>query len=778
MLTMIARIVDRNNIIGFRIYNDANERFIMADYASTVNALKSGIEISNLTLDTDGKIKGKGGSLNRYTAINVCGELLTRSSLVIIRKNKYSDDICYSVLSYIGKLYTLRESELQAIGNNILIANGKVVKTGDKYIIQAIEGSYEEGALSLRERVYDSSKVYKLPKVTKNTRLSGRYTIVNSTKFEYIAFRYKHIPRKAFISKTGVAAGGVGGHELLRYPVTKPDNYHLVKEVGIAGIKFQEELQYALLFEDTIVIVNDILYIGDNMYSVVNNERMKSYDSYDSIIVALGQLGLILISFSEVRKELLQVIPYNRLTSKQILEAELRDKWMPPKVINHLLQDNYVNYILKSAQNSLYKISNNIDLHKLPISMETVIGKNSELGLVKHVAFEVDYICKNGYSEPPMFSVGDYLWGPIYTELRQIVGINTLWWFSQSKNILMGKLNSIISDDTSCFNGEVKFRYREIKLRYIAYYILKTKYNISEIDNIPNAWVTDEEIQECLKSIWHIDKIDNRLSFFINNKITEYDIPKLIEHYNQEMEEYRGVSKVTKKFVNKLNLVGADYTVNELGYIIDWKPNCVVTQTPLIKGIKHTYNYGDTLPNIRIKLTGPFDLNITSDKYGRSCPDAIKLEYSLKIFDLFKKEVSVTAPQNEERILFSLEGTKAEDIVELFRLWIIESGLVKRKHYADIKELSLFEIISRSAALLDVDKSRFYPFSIINQDKVSDDEKARFVRYCMKAMQKAKGNSRSKGLKLVSKLFSLLYDGNTANKLSVELKNRLMEYWS
>ena len=72
---VISCIYENNRLLGFNLLDAYTHSTRTISCQQAIIALSKGGKINNLKLE-NGELKGKGGSLSRYTAINQSGELL------------------------------------------------------------------------------------------------------------------------------------------------------------------------------------------------------------------------------------------------------------------------------------------------------------------------------------------------------------------------------------------------------------------------------------------------------------------------------------------------------------------------------------------------------------------------------------------------------------------------------------------------------------------------------------------------------------------------------
>lgn len=151
--TAIARIVDKDgNLLGCRLVRNDDKGTkdatggIYLKYYPTATAqilqwIAKGIPFTNLTMTSKRELKGVGGDLSRYTAIdNDTSKVVGTTSFVILKK--IADKDAYTLCDYTGKVIRVKT---ETIAEKCNLANGKICVSanGTKYIA-AISGEFEQ----------------------------------------------------------------------------------------------------------------------------------------------------------------------------------------------------------------------------------------------------------------------------------------------------------------------------------------------------------------------------------------------------------------------------------------------------------------------------------------------------------------------------------------------------------------------------------------------------------------------------------------------------------
>lgn len=177
MISLIAVIKAKENIIGYRFIQYETKEIIDVPKLNVYNALKSGTKIEGLCLDTDGSIKGSNGSIERYPYI--ADKKVKNSGKIIILAKLVSagteECLGYIVSDYKGTTKTVRKEDLikYFIFNNAGIANGKLVKVGNNHFISAIFGEYRTE--KIKKSVNNDNKIETSDKIEDKQEIKEKY---------------------------------------------------------------------------------------------------------------------------------------------------------------------------------------------------------------------------------------------------------------------------------------------------------------------------------------------------------------------------------------------------------------------------------------------------------------------------------------------------------------------------------------------------------------------------------------------------------------------------
>ena len=140
-LFAIAKIRNGKEAVGIRLFDTTSG--LTKDIP--INSLKAGIAngviVENLEL-CNGELKGVNGSLDRYSSIDISGNLLGDSAFVIISK---LEDKGYTVVDYTGKVKNYKTEDILKLVNErgLRVANGKIVPKDGEQVVSAISGEYD-----------------------------------------------------------------------------------------------------------------------------------------------------------------------------------------------------------------------------------------------------------------------------------------------------------------------------------------------------------------------------------------------------------------------------------------------------------------------------------------------------------------------------------------------------------------------------------------------------------------------------------------------------------
>lgn len=233
---MVGVYKDTNeNVSGFRMLEADSNKVQDISYAKCLEALRKGVVVQNLEIDKSDntKIKGKGGSIDRYGTVN------KTQSLVIINEiqNKKGDFIGYMCSDTMGRMKELREIEAVAIANSRAIANGKVVNNH----ISAIDGQYDV-MTKLRNGVYTSKEIKQ-----QNAKTTNNYNEVKKPENNSTIHSNKNG------ANTENKAENIGSKEYLGFIKMRQGQAY------VAGVKDKD-------YSGNVIIPNECL---------INNEKLK-----------------------------------------------------------------------------------------------------------------------------------------------------------------------------------------------------------------------------------------------------------------------------------------------------------------------------------------------------------------------------------------------------------------------------------------------------------------------------------------------------------------------
>ena len=140
-LFAIAKIHHGREVVGIRLFDTTSglTKDIPIDGLKT--GMGKGIQLENIEL-YNGELKGVNGSLERYSSIDVSGNLLGESAFVIVSK---LEDKGYTVVDYTGKVKNYRTEDILKLVNErgLKVANGKIVPKDGEQVVSAISGEYD-----------------------------------------------------------------------------------------------------------------------------------------------------------------------------------------------------------------------------------------------------------------------------------------------------------------------------------------------------------------------------------------------------------------------------------------------------------------------------------------------------------------------------------------------------------------------------------------------------------------------------------------------------------
>lgn len=768
MIFMIARVYEKGNLVGFRLIDTSSNKMVIASYASVKNAISAGTEIENLKLENN-KLSGKSGSIERYTAIDISGEPISKSSVVILSKNEDRDR--YTLVDYRGKVAHLDSEELIRYAYVNTIANGKLVKRQNgKLFISPIEGEYKsDERLSLKPKM---TKKYKVPNINKNQQFNGVFSYCTPSTFKKkLAEQLKEINPQSYVIKHGIHfAGGdkqVTGNDILKTQFI-PSTYC----IGIVEIRYSECSQFVMYFNDKVkLLVDDILYIGKAWASIAKHELCLSENINDGTIIAIGQIGLIVIKYinNEIKK---YCIPYCKIDTIEKLTNQL----VKYGITTRMLEKSDIVCILNAAKNSIYQLNFNInldDLYSYSNEYDRSTINPERQGVVKKETVSIINV-KRLVEFSSNLQLDLYARDMIANELDLGIEQSEIAYFTHS-------IQPIIHMDSDARvivqNELVKLSYRTLDIKYIAYLIL---YKNKKIDTFKEAWIPKNIWNKIDEMIWGQVITDDNLILYINDTRLTFDINILNKIYTRDLQEIEETTKKAVKLNRKLGLVGSNITLNEAGYIIDWGDKVEIEQNNTIKGIEITDdNYSNA---IQIKVSSKFDIRDSREIYKYSTAHIEIIYYSTAITD-FKKALR-EHPYNCH-IAASLKEASADGIDKIISLYLRKfdpapvyiNGEYIRINNSDMdfstqffiaNATKLFDIGQTSTKFTNSRKSNLYDL-----DKVDQTEKYNFIKRCIAGIPKRPGASQRKAIEVFEFILSQICNNEEQRAIKMGLNNYL-----
>lgn len=138
---MIATIMQHKEVVGFRIFDPAEKKFMNVPATSVQEVVaKKQADIINLGIENN-ELVGTNGTIDRYPKVSPSGILLgEKSPLIVISQ---LGEVGYKVVDYKGKVLKVKTQEVVSYAKKNGIANGKVVSRDNIEFISSIVGNYD-----------------------------------------------------------------------------------------------------------------------------------------------------------------------------------------------------------------------------------------------------------------------------------------------------------------------------------------------------------------------------------------------------------------------------------------------------------------------------------------------------------------------------------------------------------------------------------------------------------------------------------------------------------
>ena len=595
MLYMIAQIYNRASLIGFTIYDTERYEYKHLNYDFILNRMTLGIKIENLQI-INNTIKGYGGDLSRYTIVNKNGVPLNGISYTVIGvKKEDTGKITYCLVDFIGRRYYITAEELDNMHDVLRITNGKIVKSKNRYYISSISGNIpvieDKNAIEVINTKTISGYIpkYKIP--DRATHLSSYmkrnnvslYNEENIKKISMIRWCDLKEPRKYVTSRKGYLFPDGSGKFMHERLYAYMDVMRTI-DINILEVNINKQIKFILNISYTSYLVDDILYTGNKWKSISNTTDESDVKNGSSVIIALGQLGVLVISIKDgvssysSKAVLTSIIPYSLIGET----FDIRDILIK---LGDLDTDDL---------NRIYEKVENPNVKSIEVNKFSSIGVESEI-----VASNDGYVNKNQgvIAVQTINSSGNTHKARIMSKCMDIEFMellqNEVNIISSMKNyaIVIDGIRSIIVRAPKVYFSIVKsstepsyvLNHHNIKLEYIGFIALS---KLGIIGDMPRDLVNVDDIKIIEDAIYHISKDGNSVSIYMERYRVVYDIGILLKLYNDTCKYIDEQRIKSTKYMNKQMILGANVKVNDLGFICDWEENSRIDTSSSTVGIE------------------------------------------------------------------------------------------------------------------------------------------------------------------------------------------------
>lgn len=763
---VISRIYSQNKLLGFKLMDSRTSETRTMSCQQAEIALRNGGKIANLIYE-NGKLKGYGGRLERYTAVNTFGEILTPRSLTIFYKLEDCKNDCYVCGIYNGTRLTLNKEELFKYSKSMIITNYKVYRDKSNIIkIVPISGETQvEDDTHITNKYITTVKRYKLPDLIPNETFNFGYrsgSIGAHFKKEYkyklpwitTTMIYKH---RGLIYKSPDNSKTLYGYnEVLRH-------CRCNEHINITGIKIGENHQLIFNFNSKDYLLEDIILIGSNWRSISNTKYSITSDKLTDTIIALGQIGILIFSVKLVfnsnnsmqqPKLNVKCIPYSKIKDIDKLTNQL----VLNNIYSDIINEEDVEYILKLAKTSVYKLNFN---NKASDAVKGYSIK-SEANDNKALKYAEGVSCRHiGSIGPYSLICEEFIRSFIENEFIFSIEPGEFAYFNcYSDDLIRGSGENV---NLTKINGDYRVEDNTIPLRYIAYYVLYKNGKLTEFNKILASLGQLKEIID--KYIWGIDVTDKYVVIYISDMRVVYGIQELTVEYIADIEESDSGAKAANRMTTKMGLIGLQASIDDKGYVFDWANDTMIDQRPAIKGIIITDSNRDK----------QFVLNVMSDV--DIIDKRVRKLYSLGKITLAFKASNLDQSFNIKRgslvnVGINLENASVEDLDKLLSYQFrgfIQNQISINGEVVRINEKSIqygMAFITRNANILyacDISNLELN-FNLIrdrtfNTNKATDENKLGLLKLCIANVPKRKSKPRDMSINLVKLVARLLFTG-------------------
>lgn len=735
MIFMIARIFDVNRLIGFRLLDIDTGEVKALSYDRILNALKMGIKIENLMVE-DNKVKGKGGSIDRYTIVNISGEQLSKSSIIVVRKLKETenDKYKYQIADYIGNRQYVSSDDLIKYSYFNNIANGKVSRnSSDKCYIAPISGEFNTEKVQVAR--INSTKKYQIPKIKMGTEIDRRFVHAGSGEFRKdMASKLKQFNFEFVTVKHGIARQLFSGNNKIgniSNEILIPSDRNTF-DVGITEVKFSGYKQFILYIDKEEYLVDDIIYIGNYWRSACKNEAKRPGPDTNDIIIALGQVGLLIIRGKRSHtSEFIRCIPYSKIDNIDTLTNQL----VRQGITSDMLDKSDANYILNTARNCIYQLDTKVNNDEIPLATETACGDDGYIDKKQALIFTgrlYIHATSDIYDISNNLGVDEYIKPMIISELVIALNFKEKAYFSHN-TYPIGCINDKLRIKT--IDGSYRLSYKTLYLKHIAYYVLYTKKLISRIETI---WLSELDIDQLRASIHYVKLDESTLTIYIDKLKLIFDVKLLLKIYENDLEELKESAHKSYKLNNKLGLMGEYATVNEAGYLSDWEKGLRVEQNSAIKGIELNDDNIDKALYFYVKS----DFDVMDKRVIKTYTGyKIKIIYGGNNLDKLINRLSTN--EYNMGLGITLRNCTCDELDKLMSIclrrrvlnWIFVNSQEIKISSKDTQFDTQFLIrYAEKVYGAQVGKSEFKGFEILDKDKIEQNEKVKYLKKCIAAI--------------------------------------------
>ena len=772
MIFVIACIYDSTKLVGFRLYDTTKYNTMEISYDKLYNGLARGIKVENIQIDGD-KLKGKGGSLSRYTAITLEGYPFGEQAVTIVNKevDNETNEVFYRVVDYKGNSSTLSSQELVKYTYCGKLSNGKVVCKNGTYIISAIDGEFAQQDEKKINTKYQTK--YKLPELDRN-KVAG--TILEKDEFKKRVqkkFNWSMIKTKQGLIPKYVGyrhSSSIVAHDTLNATLDGSRYVNLcILELFYGNQKiYRIEANW-----NSYSYAYDIIYIGKRWKTLSDKFQHSDEDCEDALVITLGLTGLIIYIATEA--DLKQVIlPYASIYSIKDIEVFIESFGYSATIT----PDDFAR-IQFIKELTPYKIKMGVNEAEIP-RHQVYANRNvfESDGVEKLNRLDMK-VLTNVNSCGTLYDVNEFFRESLTSELNAGINPGDLIYFSHSQKPFYKSMHT--GYDTIRLldkNDKLIININSTELKILGYYVL---YLIKKVTYWSNAWLSNVEREKLRPYIWRHNVENGKLEVYADDIEIVYNLDKLLELYELDKQAIELKVGDTNKVRAKTKIVGTLVDFDDAGNIIDWEGDVRLKSSNTICGVVVSSSRDFKTGALIVDVVTP-DFKVIDKKSGYGRDRDITLSFRKEYYGNSLKYIK---DSNDIKIQYDLYQASLNDLKIIMALYIRASinrtkriVIGKDTRYIEITDfgIGIEQLINKAGIIFGTDEQYRLSYrsaiSITNTEEIDKSIKDEFIKECMK-------NINTKGKHVIqssTQIVNLIIDALSAGDENLEYHRKLNKF--